>query len=121
MVQVFTDLVTDLYFVLLATAAEVISHFYCFLSNNLDNSEVCNIMLKLKLVTEGDLVHCGKMHSVYQQNRFLLDQLLVTDTTDIVGFSRMLQNVKNQQEFGHMLLSGKNHVTFVSVINCCNH
>ena len=106
----------SLLLLLLATAAEVISHYYCFLSNNLDNNEVCNIMLNLKLVTEGDLVRCGKMHSVYQQNRFLLDQLLVTDTADIVGFSRMLQNVKNQQELGHMLLSGKNHDTFVSVI-----
>ena len=104
---------------LLASATEVISHYYCFLSNNLDNNEACNIMLKLKLVTEGDLVHCGKMYSVYQKNGFLLDQLLVTETASIVGFCHMLQNVKNQQELGHMLLSGKSHVTYGSVINCC--
>ena len=93
----------------LATPAEVIDHYYCFLSDNLDNNAVCKIMLESKLLTDRDLV-LAKMHSDYQQNKFLLDQLLIAGTANIIGFCHMLQDVKNQQELGHMLLSGKNYV-----------
>ena len=97
----------------LARPAEVIDHYYCFLSNNLDNSVMCQIMLELKLLNEKDLVQCAKMYSDYQKNAFLLDQLLVTDTASIVGFCHMLQNGKNQ-ELGHMLMNCKN----LSLISC---
>ena len=66
-------------------------------------------MVDSKLLTDKDLAH-AKMHSDYQQNKFLLDQLLIAGTASIVGFCHMLQDVKNQQELGHALVSGKNYV-----------
>lgn len=92
----------------LATPAEVIGHYYCFLSNNLDNSVVCKIMLELKVVNEEYLIHCAKLHSDYQKNAFLLDQLLVTNKfSNIFEFCRLLHNTDNQQELGYMLVNGE--------------
>jgi len=94
----------------LATPAEVIGHYYCFLSNNLDNSVVCQIMLSLELLTEEDLVHSAIMYSDCQKNAFLLDKLLVTGTTRIVEFCNLLQSKENQQELEHMLVKGKSNI-----------
>ena len=92
---------------ILATPAEVIGHYYCFLVDNLDNSVICQIMLELKLLSEKDLIHCAKMYSDHQQNMYLLDRLLVTSTASINDFCRKLQNTNNQ-EVGCMLVTGKN-------------
>ena len=89
-----------------ATPAEVISHYYCFLADNLDNNVICQAMLKLEAITEGDLADSGQMHSEYQQNTFLLDKLLFTDKSTIVEFCCMLQSIKNEQEIGKMLMNG---------------
>ena len=95
---------------ILATPAEVIGHYYCFLVDNLNNSVVCQIMLELKLLTEKDLMHCAKMYSDHQQNTYLLDRLLVTGMASIDEFCHKLQHRKNQQEFGDILVAGKNQV-----------
>ena len=91
----------------LATPAEVIVHYYSFLSDNLDGNAVCKIMGDSNLLTDRDLVHAN-MHSDYKQNKFLLDQLLIAGKANIVGFCHMLKDVKSQQELGHMLVNGKN-------------
>ena len=65
-------------------------------------------MHKLKLLTEKDLIHCAKMYSDHQQNTYLLDRLLVTGTASIDEFCHKLQNTKSQQEFGSILVAGKN-------------
>ena len=98
------DLNTDF---VLATPAEVIDHYYCFLADNLDNNVICQTLLKLKVISEKDVMDSTKMCSEYQQNAFLLDHLLVTSSTIIVEFCHMLQNTTNQQQFGDMLLNGK--------------
>ena len=89
-----------------ATPAEVIGHYYCFLADNLDNNVICQAMLKLEAITEGDLADSSQMHSEYQRNTFLLDKLLFTDKSTIVEFCRMLQSIKNEQEIGKMLMNG---------------
>ena len=96
----------------LATPAEVIGHYYCLLLDNLDNSVVSKIMLKLKLVNEEDLINCAKLHSEYQKNAFLLDQLLVTNnnSSNIFEFCRLLYNESDQQEIGYMLVNGESQL-----------
>ena len=100
----------------LATPAEVIGYYYCFLSDNLDNGVVCKIMLELKVVNEENLIHCAKLHSEYQKNAFLLDQLLVTNKfSDIFEFCHLLHNTDNQQELGHMLVNGESQDCIITV------
>ena len=65
-------------------------------------------MLELNLLTEKDLIHCAKMYSYHQQNTYVLDRLLVTGTASIDKFCNKLQNTKSQQEFGSILVAGKN-------------
>ena len=91
----------------LATPAEVIDHYYCFLADNLDNSVISQTMLKLKVITEEDLIDSAKMCSDYQQNAFLLDQLLITDTSKVNEFCHMLQSTENEREIGKMLVNGE--------------
>ena len=93
-------------FLVLATPAEVIDHYYCFLSNNLDNSILCQNMLKLELINEEDLMVSAKMYSDYKKNAFLLDQLMVADSAGIIKFCYLL--LTNHQDVGHMLVNGKN-------------
>ena len=93
-------------FLVLATPAEVIDHYYCFLSNNLDNSILCQNMLKLELINEEDLMVAAKMYSDYKKNAFLLDQLMVADSAGIIKFCYLL--LTNHQDVGHMLVNGKN-------------
>ena len=91
----------------LATPVEVIDHYYCFLADNLDNSVICQTMLKLKVIGEKDVINSTKMSSEYRQNAFLLDLLLVTGSTSIPQFCHLLQNTKNQQQLGDMLVNGE--------------
>ena len=96
-----------LIFTFTATPAEVIGHYYFVLSEKVDHSVICQVMLKLKLLNEQDLTYCGKLYSDYQKNVFLLDQLLVSDRANIVEFCYLLRNMKCQKELGHMLVNGK--------------
>ena len=80
--------------------------------DNLDNNTICETMLKLELITEGDVMDSAKMYSEYQKNSFLLDQLLTSDASSIVEFCCMLQSTQNKQEIGKMLLNGKEHEVF---------
>ena len=91
----------------LATPVDVIDHYYCFLADNLDGSNICQTMLELKLITEEHLEDSAKMCSDYQNNSLLLDQLLISDTSSIVKFCHMLQNTETEQEIGKMLVNGK--------------
>ena len=84
----------------------MIDHYYCFLLEKLDNSEVGKIMLESELLTDKDLAHTP-MHSDYQQCRLLLDQLLIAKKASIVGFCHILEDLKNQQELGQILVNGK--------------
>ena len=94
----------------------MIGHYYCFLSDNLDNGVVCKIMLELKIVNEADLILCAKLHSEYQKNAFLLDQLLVTNNfSNIFEFCRLLHNTDNQQELGHMLVNGESQDCIITL------
>ena len=88
----------------------MIDHYYCFLLDKLDNSDVSKLMLESELLTDKKLPH-GTTHSDYQQNRFLLDHLLVARKAAIVGFCHMLEDMKNQ-ELGHMLVNGKKLHTY---------
>ena len=88
----------------LATPAEVISHYYCFLSDQLDSNVLCQIMHTLKLLNEEDLT---KLNSEYQKNTFLLDCLLGANSTTIREFCQALCETENCREIGTMLLSGK--------------
>ena len=85
----------------------MVDHYYHFLMDNLHNNTICQTMLKLELITERDVIDAAKMYSEYQKNSFLLDQLLISDTSNIVEFCRILQNTENEQEIGKMLMNGK--------------
>ena len=84
----------------------MIGHYYCVLSDNLDYSVICQVMMELNLLSEENLVYCAKMYSDYQKNVFLLDQLLVADTPSINKFCQLLKIMKCQKELGHMLVNG---------------
>ena len=102
-----------------ATPAEVIDHYYCFLADNLDSSTVCQTMLKLEVITEGDVVDSAKMCSDYQHNAFLLDKLLMTDKSNIIRYCRMLQSTENEKEIGKMLMNGENtEINLLPKPNC---
>ena len=103
----FLQICLHYFTIYLATPAEVIGHYYCFLLSNLDSSTICQIMLELKLLTEEELVYSAKMCSEYQKNAFLVDHLLVTGTHSIFEFCRLLQNTENQKEVGYMLVNGR--------------
>ena len=96
----------------LATPAEVINHYYYFLTESLDYDTICQVMLKLELITERDVIDSAKMYSEYRKKSFLLDRLLISDTTSIVEFCHMLQSTKSKQEIGKMLVYGKEHISF---------
>ena len=85
----------------------MISHYYCFLLENLDGSIISQLMFEIKLLTEDDLVHCAKMFSDHQKNAFLMDHLLAMGTASIMEFCHLLQNTENLQEIGTMLVNGK--------------
>ena len=85
----------------------MISHYYCFLLENLDGSIISQLMLEIKLLTEDDLVHCAKLCSDHQRNAFLMDHLLAMGTASIVVFCHLLQNTESLQEIGTMLVNGK--------------
>ena len=85
----------------------MISHYYCFLLENLDGSIISQLMLEIKLLTEDDLVHCAKMFSDHQKNAFLMDHLLAMGTASIMEFCHLLQNTENLQDIGTMLVNGK--------------
>ena len=87
----------------------MIDHYYYFLTESLDNNTICQTLLKLKLMTEGDLVDSAKIYSEYQRNSFLLDKLLTSDESNIIEFCHELQNTENNQEIGKMLVNGKGH------------
>ena len=90
-----------------ATSAEVIDHYYNLLASNLDNSVICQTMLKLEVITEECLINSAKMYSDYQKNAYLLEQLLIKDTSKIAEFCRLLQSAENEQEIGKMLVNGE--------------
>ena len=96
-----------IFFYALATPAEVIDHYYCFLLENLNGSVICQLMLEMKLLNKGDLIHYTKMYSEYQKNAFLMDHLLTVGTASIFEFCHLLQNIENQEEIGTMLVNGK--------------
>ena len=77
--------------------------------DNLDNNTICQVMLKLQLITERDVMDSATMYSEYQKNSFLLDQLLTLYTSNIVEFCHVLQSMEDKQEIGKMLLDGKGH------------
>ena len=112
------DLNTDF---VLATPVEVIDHYYCFLADNLDNSVICQTMLKLEVISEKDVINSTKMSSEYRQNAFLLDLLLVTASTSIDEFCHLLQNTKNQQQLGDMLVNGEIIVGFACTVLLLNY
>ena len=85
----------------------MISHYYCFLLENIDSSVIFQLMLEIKLLTEDDLVHCAKMCSDHLKNAFLIDHLLAMGTASIVEFCHLLRNTENLQEIGTMLVNGK--------------
>ena len=91
----------------LATPAEVINHYYCFLSDNLDNNVVCQMMHTLKLLNEEDTKILATLNSEYQKNTFLLNRLIVTDSNIIKEFCQALCDTENYQKLGAMLISGK--------------
>ena len=70
-------------------------------------------MLEMKLLSEKDLVHSAKMYSDYQKNAFLVNRLLVTETTSIVEFCHLLKGKENQPELGEMLINGKNKMLHI--------
>ena len=82
----------------------MINHYYCFLSDKLDNNVVCQIMHTLKLLNEEDLT---KLNSEYQKNTFLLDRLMVASSTTIRQFCHVLCETENCRELGIILLNGK--------------
>lgn len=71
---------------------------YCYSLDNVNNSVV-----QVKVETCSD----------YQNNTFLLDQLLVMDTLNTGGFCCVLQNTENQQKNDYMLVNGKSRIKFV--------
>ena len=90
----------------LATPAEVLDHYYCFLVDSLDNDTFYQIMSSLKLLKEDDKVTASIVASEYQRNTLLLDHLLVSDTTSISKFCHILQDTENHQTIGHTLVNG---------------
>ena len=102
----YTLVLTNVMF--LATPAEVIDHYYCFLADSLSNDFFCQIMSSLKLLREIDEVTFSTLPSEYQRNTLLLDHLLVSDTTSISSFCYTLRDAENQhvQQIGYMLVNG---------------
>ena len=98
----------------LATPAEVIDHYYCFLADSLSNDTFCQIMSSLKLLKEDDKITLSLLPSEYQRNTSLLNHLLVSDTTSICRFCHILQDTENQ-EIGYMLINGTYVCTYVCV------
>ena len=90
----------------LATHAEIIDYYYCFLAINLSNGILCQVMFSLKLVKEEDDVTLSMAPSEYQRNTLLLDHLLVSDATSIQGLCYALQDTKHYQDIGIMLVNG---------------
>ena len=100
-----------------ATSAEVIDHYYYLLADNLDNSVICQAMLKLEVISEECLMNSAKMYSDYQKNAYLLDHLLIQDASKIVEFCHSLHSAENEREIGKMLVNGEMAI-FYCLIMC---
>ena len=82
------------------------------MTEHLDNDTICQTMLKLELITEREVIDSARMYSEYQKNSYLLDQLMISDASNIVEFCCMLKNTESKQEIGKMLVNGKGHEYF---------
>ena len=89
----------------LATPAEVIGHYYCFLADNFSNDIFCQIMSSLKLLKEDDRVALSMLPSEYYRNTSLLNHLLVSEITSICRFCHTLRDAENQK-IGYTLVNG---------------
>ena len=92
--------------VFLATPAEVLHHYYCFLADSLNNKIFYQVMSSLKMLKEASKINLPMVASEYQRNILLLDDLLASDATNISKFCRNLQDTESQQEIGQMLVNG---------------
>ena len=90
----------------IATPAEVIDHYYCFLADSLSNDIFCQIISSLKLLKEDDQVTLTVLASEYQRNSLLLNHLLASDATIVSRFCHILQDTATQTDIGHMLVDG---------------
>ena len=99
---------------ILATPAEMLIHYYCFLADSLNNKIFCRLMSLMKMLKEADAINFTMVPSEYQRNALLLDDLLVSDANSISRFCHSLQDTKTQQEIGQMLVNG----TYVCIFIC---
>ena len=103
---------------ILATPAEVLIHYYCFLADSLNNEMFYQLMFSMNILKEADKTNFTMVVSEYQNNSYLLDDLIVSDANSISKFCHSLQDTETQQEIGQMLVNGM--YMYVYIFICLN-
>ena len=91
---------------ILATPAEVVDHYYCFLAVSLKYDVFCQIMSSLQLMSEEDKEHLSVVASEYHKNISLLNSLVVSDSASISRLCSILEDTEGQQDIDHTLVNG---------------
>ena len=106
--QMCVSLATMYICIYIATPAEVIDHYFCFLADSFNNDTFCQIpiMSSLKLLKEDNQATLTVVASEYQRNSLLLNHLLASDAASISRFCHILQDTATQADIGHMLVNG---------------
>ena len=88
----------------IATAKDIIDHFYDCLSVNMDPEIFTSLMISKQLLNE-DISKA--VISDYQRNCLILQQVRLLDMLSLETFSDLLVNSESQKHIGQMLNDGK--------------
>ena len=91
-------------FCYLATVKDFISHYYNYLSVNMDAEVVTQMMVSQQLLSE-DIVMAAS--SNYEKNCLILEQVTLLDVQSLVSLTELLLTSDSQNHIGKMLADGK--------------
>ena len=88
----------------IATVKDFISHYYDYLSVNMDAEVVTQLMVSQQLLSEDNIMAAS---SDYQKNCLILEQVILMNVDSLVSFAKLLMTNDSQSHIGKMLTDGK--------------
>ena len=88
----------------IATVKDFVSHYYDYLSVNMDAEVVTQLMVSQQLLSE-DIVMAAS--SDYQKNCLILEQVILMNVDSLVSFAELLMTNDSQSDIAKVLSDGK--------------
>ena len=83
---------------------DFISHYYDYLSVNMDAEVVTQLMVSQQLLSKDTVIAAS---SDYQRNYLILQRVRQMDVQTLLSFGKLLLKRDNQKHIGTMLIDGK--------------